>query len=106
MPLVNLTRAIFLIAEFGFFGVLVVTLTQTPRLKGDGKNFGRFLRMLKVRLKATDLGFLFKRIRFLLTNWLIVDISNLLKPIQLIYYEIIKNANTAGFSFAPPVSVN
>jgi hypothetical protein len=35
MPFDNLTRAIFRKAEFGFFGVVVVTLMQTPRLKGE-----------------------------------------------------------------------
>ena len=34
MPLVRRTRAIFRRAELGFFGVVVVTLVQTPRLKG------------------------------------------------------------------------
>lgn len=31
MPLVNLTLATLRKAEFGFFGVVVYTLTQTPR---------------------------------------------------------------------------
>ena len=35
MPLDNLTRAIFLKAEFGFFGVVVVTFKHTPLLKGE-----------------------------------------------------------------------
>ena len=61
MPLVNRTRAIFLMAEFGFFGVFVVTFTQTPRLKGAGKNMGRFFIVLKVRVKAMDFDFLLKR---------------------------------------------
>lgn len=60
MPLVRRTRAIFLMAEFGFFGVLVVTLVQTPRLKGAGKNTGLFSMELKVRVKATDLDFRLK----------------------------------------------
>lgn len=33
-PFDNRTRAIFRNAEFGFFGVVVVTLTHTPRLNG------------------------------------------------------------------------
>src|SRR3989344_1590994 len=36
IPFVNLTRATFRKAEFGFFGVMVLTERQTPRLKGDG----------------------------------------------------------------------
>jgi hypothetical protein len=34
MPLESLTLAIFLNAEFGFFGVVVVTFMQTPLLNG------------------------------------------------------------------------
>jgi hypothetical protein len=41
--LVNLTRATFLIAEFGFLGVVVYTLTQTPRLCGLASNAGALL---------------------------------------------------------------
>jgi hypothetical protein len=63
IPLVRRTRAILRIAEFGFFGVLVVTLTQTPLLKGDGKNFGLFFIALKVRVKAIDFDFRLKRFR-------------------------------------------
>lgn len=33
-PFDSRTRAIFRSAEFGFFGVVVVTFTQTPRLNG------------------------------------------------------------------------
>jgi hypothetical protein len=33
--LVSLTRATFLSAEFGFFGVVVYTLVHTPRLWGQ-----------------------------------------------------------------------
>ena len=63
MPFVRRTRAIFLIAELGFLGVLVVTFTQTPRLKGAGKKMGRFLMLLKVRVKATDFDLRLKRLR-------------------------------------------
>jgi hypothetical protein len=33
--LLSLTRAIFRKAEFGFFGVIVLTWTQTPRFWGE-----------------------------------------------------------------------
>lgn len=59
-------------AEFGFFGVLVVTLTQTPRLKGEGEYTGRFLIVLKLRRRAPDLGFRFGKTRFLFISWLMV----------------------------------
>src|SRR3972149_1007004 len=36
-PFMSRTRATFRKAEFGFFGVVVNTLTHTPRLKGDGE---------------------------------------------------------------------
>src|SRR3989338_8740179 len=36
MPFVRRTLAIFRIAEFGFFGVFVVTFVQTPLLNGAG----------------------------------------------------------------------
>lgn len=58
MPLVNLTLAIFLNAEFGFFGVVVLTLMQTPLLKGDQYFFGLFLIVLKPKAKAGDFVFL------------------------------------------------
>jgi len=45
--LVRRTLATFLKAEFGFLGVVVNTLTQTPRLNGDAENTGRFLMELK-----------------------------------------------------------
>lgn len=44
VPLVNRTLATFRRAELGFLGVVVNTLTQTPRLNGDDDLVGRFLR--------------------------------------------------------------
>jgi hypothetical protein len=35
LPLVSLTLAIFRRAEFGFFGVCVLTIRHTPRFWGD-----------------------------------------------------------------------
>jgi hypothetical protein len=72
MPLVNRTRAIFLIAEFGFLGVLVVTFVHTPRLKGENDETGRFFRLLNVRVKATafDLRLVWRRLR--LMSWFMV----------------------------------
>lgn len=70
MPLDKRTRAIFLKAEFGFFGVVVVTLTQTPRLKGEP--FGNSVRFLcKVSIidcKAGDLVFVLLECLPFLTN--------------------------------------
>src|ERR1700752_937723 len=57
LPFVRRTRAIFRIAEFGFFGVVVVTLTHTPRLNGDGYDAGRFLILLNPYDKATAFDF-------------------------------------------------
>lgn len=57
MPLERRTRAIFRRAEFGFFGVVVVTLTHTPRLNGAGYSTGRFFFVLKPNAKAGDFVF-------------------------------------------------
>lgn len=43
IPVVSLTRATFLSAEFGFFGVKVITRVQTPRLCGELINAGDFV---------------------------------------------------------------
>ena len=74
IPFESRTRAIFRIAELGFFGVFVVTLMHTPRLKGAAKKFGRFLIVLKLFVSATDFDFRTKRTRFFRTNWFIVGI--------------------------------
>jgi hypothetical protein len=57
MPFERRTLAIFRMAEFGFFGVFVVTLMQTPRLNGELSFVGLFSSVLKLRIKATDFGF-------------------------------------------------
>jgi hypothetical protein len=41
-PLVNRTFATFRIAEFGFFGVRVITCKHTPRRNGQRFNAGAF----------------------------------------------------------------
>jgi len=74
MPLVKRTLAIFLIAELGFLGVLVVTLVQTPRLKGEGKYTGLFFIVLKLRAKATAFDLERSIFLFFLFNWFIVGI--------------------------------
>jgi hypothetical protein len=43
MPFVNRTRAIFRRAEFGFFGVVVLTCVQTPRRCGQDLRAGDFV---------------------------------------------------------------
>src|SRR5215472_9373189 len=42
MPVVSRTRATFRNAEFGFFGVVVDTRTQTPRRCGELRSAGDF----------------------------------------------------------------
>jgi len=61
IPLVRRTRAVFRRAEFGFFGVIVRTTVQTPRLKG-------------LLFKAGDFDFTLGALRPLRTNWLTVGI--------------------------------
>jgi hypothetical protein len=62
MPLVSRTRATFLKAEFGFLGVVVYTLMQTPRFCGERISAGLFV-------------FPVLSVRPCLTNWLIVGMS-------------------------------
>lgn len=78
MPFVRRTLAIFRRAELGFFGVVVETLTQTPRLKGEEKNTGLFFRTLNPRVNATVLSFGWALTLGLLINWLIVGICCLI----------------------------
>ena len=68
MPLVKRTLAIFLKAEFGFLGVVVVTFVQTPLLNGAGKNTGLFFKTLNPRASATAFDFCFILLLFFLTN--------------------------------------
>jgi hypothetical protein len=62
IPLVNRTLATFLRAEFGFFGVVVYTLTHTPLFWGDP-------------FKAGVLVFLTDFFLPYLTSWFIVGIT-------------------------------
>lgn len=77
IPLESLTLAIFRRAEFGFLGVFVVTLVQTPRLKELplGKAFLRLLIVLKTVSKAGVFDFFPLLFLFPLNNWLIVGIK-------------------------------
>jgi len=74
MSLVNLTLAIFRKAEFGFFGVVVLTFKHTPRLKGLIDAVGLFLRVLKTLLNAGDFVFLTFGFLTFLFSWFIVGI--------------------------------
>jgi hypothetical protein len=53
-----LTLATFLRAEFGFLGVFVITLVQTPRFCGDGKSIGIFFLRFTLFCNAGDSDFL------------------------------------------------
>jgi hypothetical protein len=68
IPFESRTRAIFRIAELGFFGVFVVTLMQTPRLKGELKYRGLLVSTLKLFVRATDFDFRLSERRLLFTN--------------------------------------
>ena len=76
MPLESRTLAILRKAELGFFGVVVVTLTQTPRLKPAplGLSFLVRRKVLETSRKAGVLDFFFGLFRLRLINWLIVGI--------------------------------
>lgn len=73
MPFVRRTRAILRIAEFGFFGVIVVTFKHTPRLYGLSVLVMRFFTVLMTKVIAGDLDFFRATLRGCLMSWLIVD---------------------------------
>jgi hypothetical protein len=70
MPLDNLTLAILRKAEFGFFGVMVVTFKQTPRKNGRPVSmvFRRRRKTLNVVCKAGAFDLALTLRRFLLIN--------------------------------------
>jgi hypothetical protein len=69
MPFVSRTRAILRKAEFGFFGVIVLTMTQTPRFCGDlVSRRTTFFRVLKLMPNAGALVRLGRFRRPFLTN--------------------------------------
>ncbi|EKD46521.1 MAG: hypothetical protein ACD_67C00203G0004 [uncultured bacterium] len=68
IPFVSRTLAIFRRAELGFFGVVVLTLIQTPRLKGFTVFFGLFCKVLKVIVIAGDFVFFTADVRLFFTN--------------------------------------
>ena len=82
-PLVSRTRAILRRAEFGFFGVIVRTWTQTPRRCGHpGPHLVLFFKEFWTQCKAGALVAFFTGFRPFLTSWLTVGI---IQPLELIY---------------------
>ena len=75
MPLVNRILAILRKAEFGFFGVVVLTDKHTPRLKGEEWVTGAFFLLLKLKAKAGDLVFAFAVFLGFFKSWLKVGID-------------------------------
>jgi hypothetical protein len=71
-PFVNRTFATFRMAEFGFFGVRVMTCKQTPRRNGA---FSR----------AGDLLLYFNLFRPFRTSWLIVGMRLFLKTLGFVF---------------------
>lgn len=64
-PFVNFTLAILRKAEFGFFGVMIVTLVQTPRFCGHPRA-GRTSFRFRVFIMGSNAGaFPFRRTLFL-----------------------------------------
>jgi hypothetical protein len=51
---VRLTNGVEVTAEFGFFGVVVVTFVHTPRLNGALKAIGLFFKVLKPLLNIAE----------------------------------------------------
>jgi hypothetical protein len=78
IPFVRRTRATFRSAEFGFFGVRVMTCRQTPRRCGAPRpSLVVCLRVFSVRRSAGAFTFLMAGFRPLRTSWLIVGNENL-----------------------------
>src|SRR5437868_9320078 len=74
-PVVRRTRATLRSAEFGFFGVWVRTLVQTPRICGEPwTRCVVWLNALKRKRSAGALLFFVALCRPLRTSWLIVGI--------------------------------
>src|SRR3972149_6119286 len=81
MPLVRRTRATLRSAEFGFLGVWVRTLVQTPRFWGLPSPLTmRFVRALKRKRRAGALVFLTIGLRPSLTSWFMVGTCLSLLP--------------------------
>lgn len=75
-PLDNLTFAIFLCAELGFFGLAIVTFRHTPLLKGAESNtFFTDLTLLSENCNAGALDLTFLASLGFLISWLIVGIE-------------------------------
>lgn len=68
--MLSLTLATFLKAEWGFLGVMVLTMVMTPLLKELLLVIVVFLILLKLSRKATALIFLLFLDRPFLTSWL------------------------------------
>jgi len=73
-PLVSFTLATLRRAEFGFFGVIVVTFVHTPRFCGHPLFILTvlFLRVLKSVCMAGDFDLFLLLLRGFLMSWLIV----------------------------------
>src|SRR5438034_8711976 len=73
MPFVRRTRATFRSAEFGFFGVWVRTLVQTPRFWGlPAPRAMRFFSALKRKRRAGAFVLRAKGLRPFRTSWFVV----------------------------------
>jgi hypothetical protein len=78
IPFVSRTRATFRSAEFGFFGVRVITWRQTPRRCGAPRPvLVVCLSVFSVRRSAGAFTFLTEGFRPLRTSWLMVGNENL-----------------------------
>ena len=74
MPLERRTLAILRSAEFGFFGVAVLTAVQTPLFCGEEVSIARFCKELYPFCRAGAVDFLTAVCLPFLTNWLNVGI--------------------------------
>src|SRR5271165_2836685 len=84
-PLVKRTFATFRNAEFGFFGVRVITCTQTPRRCGQSA-------------RAGDFDFTTTFLRPFLTSWLIVGIKQ-----NLLWSQMVRRLKKAALAAQPSI---
>src|SRR5262245_37506160 len=90
MPLVRRTRATFRSAEFGFFGVCVNTLTQTPRFCGLTWSAGLFV-LVTIFVRPWR------------TSWLMVGMCPREHRVRTRIGAPLKNQTQAAAALQPPV---
>src|SRR5918998_893126 len=104
MPFVRRTRATFRSAEFGFFGVRVMTCRHTPRRCGAPRpSLVVCRRVFSVRRSAGALTFLMAGFRPLRTSWLMVGNENLAFVLALMNVGMVASDRSPRRSVRRPI---